>query len=71
MSYISSEYHVVAQIGVAVVVVAFLWFASTCFLSGVVIGLLQVISYVRTPRHLRASQFPEIQESAWRLQRRA
>ncbi|HEY8126567.1 MAG TPA: hypothetical protein VIF88_14240 [Methylocystis sp.] len=59
MSYISSEYPVVAQIGVAVVV-AFLWFVATCFFSGVVIGLLQVISFVRTPRHLRASRFPDL-----------
>ncbi len=70
MSYISNELSLVAQIGVAVVV-AFLWFVATCFLSGVVIGLLQVISFVRTPRPLSASRFPEIQESAWRLQRRA
>lgn len=70
MSYISSELPLAAQIGV-VVVVAFLWFLATCFLSGVVIGAIQVARYMRTRRHLRASQFPEIQESAWRLQRRA
>ncbi|PWB89858.1 hypothetical protein C5688_13545 [Methylocystis sp. MitZ-2018] len=61
MSYISSDFSLVAQIGVAIIT-AFYWFAATCFFSGVVIGLLQVISYVRTPRHLRASRFPEIHE---------
>jgi len=70
MGYISSELPLAAQIGVAVVV-AFLWFVATCFFSGVVIGLSQVIGYVRTPRRLRADRFPELQESAWRLQRRA
>jgi hypothetical protein len=70
MSYISSELPLAAQTGLAIVT-AFVWFLATCFFSGVVIGAIQVVSYMRTPRHLRASQFPEIQESAWRLQRRA
>jgi hypothetical protein len=49
-----------AQIGVAIVA-AFAWFAATCFLSGVVIGAIQVVRYMRTPRHLRAERFPELQ----------
>jgi hypothetical protein len=48
-----------AQIGVAIVA-AFAWLAATCFLSGAVIGLLQVARYMRTPRHLRAERFPEL-----------
>lgn len=48
-----------AQIGVAIVT-AFVWFLATCLFSGVVIGLLQVIGYMRTPRHLRASRFPHL-----------
>ncbi|MBG0801282.1 hypothetical protein IYW40_07280 [Methylocystis sp. H4A] len=49
----------VAQIGVAIVT-AFVWFAATGFLSGVVIGLLQVVSYMRTPRHLRVERFSDL-----------
>lgn len=45
---------------VLAIVTAFVWFAATCFFSGVVIGAIQVISYMRTPRHLRASRFPEL-----------
>lgn len=59
MSYISSEYHLAAQIGLAIVT-AFVWFAATCFFSGVVIGLLQVVSYMRTPQSDRASRFPQL-----------
>ncbi|PPC95481.1 MAG: hypothetical protein CTY36_12155 [Methylocystis sp.] len=53
------ELPLAAQIGVAIVT-AFAWFAATCFFSGVVIGAIQVVSYMRTPRHLRASRFPEL-----------
>lgn len=59
MNYISSELSLAAQIGVAIIT-AFFWFAATCFFSGAVIGLLQVVSYIRTPRHLRAERFPEL-----------
>lgn len=48
-----------AQIGLAIVA-AFVWFAATCFFGGVVIGAIQVARYMRTPRHLRASRFPEL-----------
>jgi hypothetical protein len=53
------ELPLAAQIGVAIVT-AFVWMALTCFFSGVVIALLQVARYIRTPRHLRASRFPEL-----------
>ncbi|MCQ4189937.1 hypothetical protein [Methylocystis suflitae] len=53
------ELPLLAQIGVAVAV-AFLWFAATCFFGGVVIGAIQVVSYMRTPRHLRAERFPDL-----------
>jgi hypothetical protein len=48
-----------APIGVAIVT-AFVWFAATCFFSGVVIALLEVVSYMRTPRHLRAERFSDL-----------
>ncbi len=53
------ELSVTAQIGVAIVT-AFVWFLATCFFGGVVIGAIQVVSYMRTPRDLRAQRFPEI-----------
>ncbi|HEY8123920.1 MAG TPA: hypothetical protein VIF88_00640 [Methylocystis sp.] len=53
------ELPLVAQIGVAIVT-AFAWFAATCFFSGVVIGAIQVVSYMRTPRHLRAERFSDL-----------
>lgn len=48
-----------AQIGLAIVVV-FLWFLATCFVYGVYLGACNVLAYMRTPRHLRASRFPEL-----------
>ncbi|MGJ0396303.1 MAG: hypothetical protein ACR65U_08770 [Methylocystis sp.] len=48
-----------AQIGTAIVV-AFAWFAATCFVYGVYLGARDVIAYVRTLRHLRAERFPDL-----------
>ncbi len=53
------ELPLAAQIGVAIVT-AFVWFAATCFFSGVVIGAIQVARYMRSPRHLRAERFPDL-----------
>ncbi|MGJ0512280.1 hypothetical protein [Methylocystis sp.] len=52
------ELPLAAQIGVAIVT-AFVWFAGTCFVYGIYLGAREVIAYMRTPRHLRASRFPE------------
>jgi hypothetical protein len=48
-----------AQIAVAILA-TFAWFAATCFVYGVSLGARDVIAYMRTPRHLRASRFPDL-----------
>ncbi len=53
------ELPLAAQIGVAIVT-AFVWFAAMCFVYGAYLGARDVITYLRTPRHLRASRFPHL-----------